>query len=109
MVDVVPSPKLHEYVIVSLFGSFDPALENWIPVPSLPEYGPLAFATGGKLPATVTIASSLAVPPSLSVTISVAVYVPFVVYECEMAKLVGVVELDVSVLLPSPQRISMLH
>ena len=49
--------------------------------PSTPEYGPPAFATGGRL--TVMFAEMELVAPWLSVTCRVTVYVPPVAYWCD--------------------------
>ena len=45
-VDVVPSPNVHRYDTIDPSGSFEPALENDTPIPTVPKYGPFASATG---------------------------------------------------------------
>ncbi len=59
-VPVVPSPKFHRYEEMVPSGSDDPALEKDTGLPVEPEYGPLAWATGGSLTA-VTVMETVAV------------------------------------------------
>ena len=73
-VPVLPSPKSQSYDTIVPSGSKEPDPSNDIAVPSVPEYGPPAFATGGSLtPVTVAVVvlGAESTVPSLTTKVTV--------------------------------------